>query len=458
MASSFAGGAPPPPYPGLAVPKSKFAMSGGAGRAAPGGHKAWSKGEPLTWDVVKTRCTKESLWVVVSGGVYDVTHFRVHPGGMQILLQHGGQDATVQFDRYHSRRAREQLAEFYLGDVVNDAGSLLTVGYAAPKQAKPKRPAPGGYAHSYPPRPATTASSGPPPVALHVPTVAVTAPSIAVDVPTFEVSAPAVPELSVAPAPVVAPDENAAAVCVSSAGAARETVVFTLRVGVGWAATPLCGHVRLFTPDGASRRYTPIADREGLADGDRTLEFVVKRYADGEVSPWLHGLAAGASLRMTGPFPPPREVLPHVGDDMLRDAGVWVLVAGGTGVAPFVPLLARLSEVNGGCACDVYFVWANRRACDVPRAVRENLVAAHGGRVCLRLHLFYSEEEEEEAVADTGITSATAGRVTHAALQALLPPPPPLAAVGALVCGPPSFNGDVQAALRELGYEAAVLD
>ena len=59
--------------------------------------------------------TKESCWLLIDGGVYDVTNFK-HPGGKQILIQNAGQDATTQFeDIGHSPKAFEDMKKLIVG-------------------------------------------------------------------------------------------------------------------------------------------------------------------------------------------------------------------------------------------------------------------------------------------------------------------------------------------------------
>ena len=41
--------------------------------------------------------TKDSLWLLIHGKVYDVTNYK-HPGGKQIFMQNAGMDASTQFD------------------------------------------------------------------------------------------------------------------------------------------------------------------------------------------------------------------------------------------------------------------------------------------------------------------------------------------------------------------------
>ncbi|WP_203897235.1 cytochrome b5-like heme/steroid binding domain-containing protein [Virgisporangium aliadipatigenens] len=52
----------------------------------------------LKWDEIAKHDGTESLWVVISGEVFDVTAWaRHHPGGRDVLLRHAGRDATAAF-------------------------------------------------------------------------------------------------------------------------------------------------------------------------------------------------------------------------------------------------------------------------------------------------------------------------------------------------------------------------
>jgi cytochrome b involved in lipid metabolism len=63
--------------------------------------------------------TKDDLWFVIHGKVYDVTKFGDdHPGGGQALVDEAGTDATNAFeDIGHSQDARDMLAQYYIGDL-----------------------------------------------------------------------------------------------------------------------------------------------------------------------------------------------------------------------------------------------------------------------------------------------------------------------------------------------------
>ncbi|XP_071859065.1 cytochrome b5 [Bombus fervidus] len=67
--------------------------------------------------------TAKDLWIVYQDGVYDITKFlSEHPGGEEVLLNLGGQDATICFDDIGHTTEAIQLRENYkIGTLV---GSL----------------------------------------------------------------------------------------------------------------------------------------------------------------------------------------------------------------------------------------------------------------------------------------------------------------------------------------------
>lgn len=74
-------------------------------------------------DEVSRHDTENSLWMVMHGGVYDLTKFLAeHPGGEEVLLQLAGKDGSVCFDEIgHSEEAIQLRQRFKIGEFV--AGS-----------------------------------------------------------------------------------------------------------------------------------------------------------------------------------------------------------------------------------------------------------------------------------------------------------------------------------------------
>ena len=49
-----------------------------------------------SWIEVKRHNSKNDLWIVIDGYVYDITNFqRKHPGGSKVVNFYSGQDASV---------------------------------------------------------------------------------------------------------------------------------------------------------------------------------------------------------------------------------------------------------------------------------------------------------------------------------------------------------------------------
>ncbi|KAJ2977872.1 hypothetical protein NUW58_g7676 [Xylaria curta] len=73
----------------------------------------------FTYQDVAEHNTKKDLFIVIHDKVYDSTKFiDEHPGGEEVLLDVGGQDATEAFeDVGHSDEARETLEKYYVGNV-----------------------------------------------------------------------------------------------------------------------------------------------------------------------------------------------------------------------------------------------------------------------------------------------------------------------------------------------------
>ena len=91
-------------------------------------------------------------------------------------------------------------------------------------------------------------------------------------------------------------------------------------------------YVDLWIPDSDARRSFSMAN----VPGDGQIELIIKRYEGGRFSSMLDGaITAGDELQFTGPY----------GAFHLREADrPALMVAGGSGMAPILSLLRRLSE------------------------------------------------------------------------------------------------------------------
>ncbi|KAI9091255.1 microsomal cytochrome b5 [Phlyctochytrium arcticum] len=69
------------------------------------------------WSEISAHNTRDDLWMVIDGKVYDVTKFLdEHPGGEEVMVEQGGQDASEAFEEIgHSDDARELLKALLIG-------------------------------------------------------------------------------------------------------------------------------------------------------------------------------------------------------------------------------------------------------------------------------------------------------------------------------------------------------
>ncbi|KAH7346599.1 cytochrome-b5 reductase [Rhexocercosporidium sp. MPI-PUGE-AT-0058] len=87
----------------------------------------------FTYSDVSSHASKKDLFMVIHDKVYDTTAFvDEHPGGEEVLLDVGGQDATEAFeDVGHSDEAREILEGLLVGELKRQPGD------PAPKVSAP---------------------------------------------------------------------------------------------------------------------------------------------------------------------------------------------------------------------------------------------------------------------------------------------------------------------------------
>lgn len=76
----------------------------------------------IPWDEVKQHTSKDDLWLLIDGRVYDVTPFLgLHPGGGHLIVEASGKDATSKFEQTHGEGLRYSLRllnQFFIGDCV----------------------------------------------------------------------------------------------------------------------------------------------------------------------------------------------------------------------------------------------------------------------------------------------------------------------------------------------------
>jgi len=81
--------------------------AGGAGAAAP----APKVGNPYKMDEVKKHNKKDDAWVVINNQVCDLTKFmNEHPGGVDVIMQNAGKDASTEWNTIHSPGTIQRIA------------------------------------------------------------------------------------------------------------------------------------------------------------------------------------------------------------------------------------------------------------------------------------------------------------------------------------------------------------
>ncbi|KAI9281841.1 FMN-dependent dehydrogenase-domain-containing protein [Sporodiniella umbellata] len=66
--------------------------------------------QKVTLSEVEKHKTKDDIWVIIHGKVYDLTQFLPeHPGGQKIILKYAGKDATSAFDPIHPKDIIERF-------------------------------------------------------------------------------------------------------------------------------------------------------------------------------------------------------------------------------------------------------------------------------------------------------------------------------------------------------------
>ena len=186
---------------------------------------------------------------------------------------------------------------------------------------------------------------------------------------------------------------------------------------------PLCGHIRIFDNTGSARSYTPIKD-------GTEIHLIVKNYDRG-LSAFIHSLEVGDNVGISQPMSPPTF--------SMEGKNQFVVLAAGTGIAPFIKLLTLLKESPEVVG---WFILSNKTAADI--LLGEFLSLPN---LKIRHHI-----TQESAPAKDGFVS---GRVDSASCVDFLPKP--TSETLSMVCGTPAFNDMGKDLLGELGFDDIVI-
>lgn len=84
-----------------------------------GSEESSAGGPPYKHSEVAKHNSKDDCWIVIANKVYNVSKFLdSHPGGMDIIIEYAGKDATNSFeDVGHSTDARKLLDRYFIGNL-----------------------------------------------------------------------------------------------------------------------------------------------------------------------------------------------------------------------------------------------------------------------------------------------------------------------------------------------------
>ncbi|SGZ56765.1 CIC11C00000005437 [Sungouiella intermedia] len=96
----------------------------------------------ISAEEVRSHASPDDLWMVVYNKVYDVSKFAtLHPGGVEVLVDCGGVDATEAFeDVGHSQDAFDMLLPYLVGELPsNERKKYAHLLETKTEKEKPKR-------------------------------------------------------------------------------------------------------------------------------------------------------------------------------------------------------------------------------------------------------------------------------------------------------------------------------
>ncbi|KAI2815529.1 hypothetical protein CBS115989_7601 [Aspergillus niger] len=396
---------------------------------------------------------KDDIWIAVHGQVFDITEYlQDHPGGVDVLLETAGSDATTAFeDVGHSEDSREILQEYLIG-ILKDAKKYVppkAVRVISQKPEKTEKPATNLS------RLAVTGALG----------AAVDSPMDSSQLRFFSCAIGSVVARQAAKMmkidhgfmrypphikarKVVRADPHMAKGFLDSKEYQRLPLVqkdllspnvyrfvFALPDTKGVIGLPIGQHVAIRANiDGntVSRSYTPVSNNLDLG----RLELVVKCYPDGLLSgKYLANLTVGDEVEFRGPKGAMR-----YGRGLCAKIG---MVAGGTGITPMYQLIRAICEDERDTT-EISLIYANRSEGDI--LLREEL-EDFARKYPKNFKLWYMLDTAPEG------WMYGSGYVNEAVLRERLPDPS--AETKIMLCGPPGMVNACKKTLGVIGFQTS---
>lgn len=183
------------------------------------------------------------------------------------------------------------------------------------------------------------------------------------------------------------------------------------------------------------RPYTPITDDDTMG----SVEFVIKVYPTGELTPVLNGLKIGQTVLMKGP-----KGKFSYAPNMKRAIG---MLAGGTGITPMYQVAQAILK-NKQDLTQVSLVFGNLTVEDILlRSELDDLAKTHPDR--FKLHYVINKPPADQP------WSGSVGFITAEIIRERMPPPADDVLIA--LCGPPMMNDAMTAFLKKLGYTESMI-
>ncbi|KAG0068519.1 NADH-cytochrome b5 reductase [Linnemannia elongata] len=203
------------------------------------------------------------------------------------------------------------------------------------------------------------------------------------------------------------------------------------------------------------RAYTPVHSTE---QEQGTVQLLIKRYSEGQVSRFMHDAKEGQRIEMRGPV-----LIWPGGREDLKQWDEIGMIAGGTGITAFMPII-HSALTNPDKKVKISLLFASQSPDELYfKDELDYLVKTFPNQ----LHVSYTVDKVPVATSETDTVSKWEGHVGYVnqgMLQGLLPPPKKAISQGdatqeqekksvVLVCGPESMVNHVAGTRGMSGQE-----